>query len=82
MSALPKHVLPSAGHPAIERAAETRSRFFEGEMFGVVETTKNHARIVGILGGDDCLTEIREWLGFPTVSKSFDAGKSPMESAA
>ena len=51
-------------------------------MFGVVETTKNHARIVGILGGDDCLTEIREWLGFPTVSKSFDAGKSPMESAA
>lgn len=46
MSALPKHVLTSTGYLAIERAAETRSEFFDGEMFAMAGTTKNHARIV------------------------------------
>lgn len=46
MSALPKPSLTAAGYLAIERAAETKSEFFEGEMFAMAGTTKNHARIV------------------------------------
>ena len=38
--------LTAAGYLAIERAAETKSEFFEGEMFAITGTTKNHARIV------------------------------------
>ena len=45
-SALPKTALTAAGYLAIERAAETKSEFFEGEMFAITGTTKNHARIV------------------------------------
>jgi Uma2 family endonuclease len=52
MSALPKHVLTSTEYLAIERAAETRSEFFDGEMFAMAGTTKNHARIVMNLGGE------------------------------
>lgn len=46
MSALPKHVLTPAEYLTIERASETRSEFFDGEMFAIAGTTKNHARIV------------------------------------
>jgi len=52
MGALPKHVLTSTEYLVIERAAETRSDFFEGEMFAMAGTTKNHARIVINLGGE------------------------------
>jgi Uma2 family endonuclease len=46
MSALPKPALTAADYLAIERAAETKSEFFDGEMFAMAGTTKNHARIV------------------------------------
>jgi Uma2 family endonuclease len=46
MSALPKSVLTSTNYLAIERAAERKSEFFDGEMFAMAGTTKNHARIV------------------------------------
>ncbi len=46
MSVLPKPSLAAAGYLAIERAAETKSEFFDGEMFAMAGTTKNHARIV------------------------------------
>ena len=46
MSALPKTSLTAAEYLAIERAAETKSEFFDGEMFAMAGTTKNHARIV------------------------------------
>ena len=46
MSALPKPSLTAAGYLAIERTAETKSEFFDGEMFAMAGTTKNHARIV------------------------------------
>ena len=46
MSALPKASLTAAEYLAIERAAETKSEFFDGEMFAMAGTTKNHARIV------------------------------------
>jgi len=52
MGALPKHVLTSTEYLVIEKAAETRSEFFEGEMFAMARTTKNHARIVINLGGE------------------------------
>ncbi|MEX1117410.1 MAG: Uma2 family endonuclease [Terrimicrobiaceae bacterium] len=52
MSALPKHLLKSAEYLAIERAADTRSEFFEGEMFAMAGTTKNHVRIVMNFGGE------------------------------
>ena len=52
MGALPKHVLTSTEYLVIEKAAETRSEFFEGEMFAMVGTTKNHARIVMNFGGE------------------------------
>jgi len=52
MGALPKHVLTYTEYLVIERAAETRSEFFEGEMFAMAGTTKNHARIVINLGGE------------------------------
>jgi Uma2 family endonuclease len=46
MSALQKPTLSSADYLAIERAAATKSEFFDGEMFAMAGTTKNHARIV------------------------------------
>ena len=46
MSALPKTTLTATEYLAIERAAETKSEFFDGEMFAMAGTTKNHARIV------------------------------------
>lgn len=52
MSALPKPSLTAAGYLAIERAAETKSEFFDGEMFAMAGTTKNHARIVMNLSGE------------------------------
>ncbi|MFA7344154.1 MAG: Uma2 family endonuclease [Terrimicrobiaceae bacterium] len=52
MSALPKTSLTAAGYLAIERAAETKSEFFDGEMFAMAGTTKNHARIVMNFGGE------------------------------
>ena len=52
MGALPKHVLTSTEYLVIEKAAETRSKFFEVEMFAMARTTKNHARIVINLGGE------------------------------
>ena len=41
MSALPKTILTAAEYLAIERAAETKSEFFDGEMFAMAGTTKN-----------------------------------------
>jgi len=52
MSALPKTILTAAEYLAIERAAETKSEFFDGEMFAMAGTTKNHARIVMNFGGE------------------------------
>ena len=52
MSALPKTALTAAGYLAIERAAETKSEFFDGGMFAMAGTTKNHARIVMNFGGE------------------------------
>ena len=46
MSALPKSFLSAAEYLAAERAAETKSEFFDGEMFAMAGTTKIHARIV------------------------------------
>lgn len=46
MGAFPKTSLTSAEYLAIERAAESKSEFFDGEMFAMAGTTKNHARIV------------------------------------
>ena len=46
MSALPKPTLTAAEYLAIERAAERKSEFFDGEMFAMAGTSKNHARIV------------------------------------
>jgi Uma2 family endonuclease len=52
MSALPRSVLSPADYLVIERAAETKSEFFDGEMFAMAGTTKNHARIVMNIGGE------------------------------
>jgi hypothetical protein len=41
MSALPKTILTATEYLAIERAAETKSEFFDGEMFAMAGTTKN-----------------------------------------
>ncbi|MFA7344149.1 MAG: Uma2 family endonuclease [Terrimicrobiaceae bacterium] len=49
---LPKTSLTAAGYLAIERAVETKSEFFNGEMFAMAGTTKNHARIVMNFGGE------------------------------
>jgi len=52
MSALPKPVLTAHDYLAIERAAERKSEFYDGEMFAMAGTTKNHARIVMNFGGE------------------------------
>ena len=52
MSALPRPSLTAVEYLAIERAAETKSEFFDGEMFAMAGTTKNHARIVMNFGGE------------------------------
>ncbi len=45
MSSLPKSDLTHVDYLAIERVAERKSEFFDGEMFAMAGTTKNHARI-------------------------------------
>jgi len=52
MGALPKTSLSAADYLALERAAETKSEFFDGEIFAMAGTTKNHARIVMNFGGE------------------------------
>ena len=52
MSALPKSSLSAAEYLAAERAAETKSEFFDGEMFAMAGTTKSHARIVMNFGAE------------------------------
>jgi len=52
MIALPNSSFPAAEYLAAERAAETKSEFFDGEMFAMAEITKNHERIVMNFGGE------------------------------
>jgi len=52
MSAPPKTSLTPAAYLLIERAAETKSEFFDGEMFAMAGTTRNHARIVMNFSGE------------------------------
>ena len=46
MSALPKKKLTPQEYLAIERAAEFKSEFFDGEMFAMARTSKEHSRIM------------------------------------
>lgn len=46
MSAIPKRRLTPAEYLALERAAEFRSEFFNGEMFAMAGTSLPHTRIV------------------------------------
>lgn len=46
MSTRPKRKLTPAEYLAIERAAETKSEYYEGEMFAMVGASREHNRIV------------------------------------
>lgn len=62
MASQPVHKLTEQEYLALERAAETKSEFFQGEMFAMSGASKEHSRISGnILGsmwgqlrGRDC----------------------------
>jgi Uma2 family endonuclease len=47
MSVMPKRFLTAAEYLAIERAAETKSEYFNGEMFAMGGTSEPHNTIVG-----------------------------------
>ena len=52
MSALPKKKLTPQEYLAIERAADFKSEFFDGEMFAMAVISKDHSRItVNLTGG-------------------------------
>lgn len=52
MSALPKTTLTPAEYLEIERAAEFRSEFFDGEMFAMAGGTENHNLITLNVAGE------------------------------
>lgn len=51
MSALPKKTLTPEKYLEIERAAEFKSEFHDGEMFAMAGTNRRHSFIVGDFGG-------------------------------
>ena len=51
MTAIPKTRLTAAEYLAIERKAETRSEFFDGEMFAMSRANRGHNLISGNMGG-------------------------------
>ena len=66
MSALPKPTLSAAEYLLIERAAERKSEFFDGEMFAMAGTTDKTASVR--LSTIDCeipVTEIYDRVEFP-----------------
>ena len=52
MCAAPKHTLTAAEYLAIERQAESRSEFFQGEMFLMAGASREHSRIKENLVGE------------------------------
>ena len=52
MSALPQKKLSPQDYLAIERAAEFKSEFFDGEMFAMAGTSKEHSTITVNLTGE------------------------------
>ena len=50
MSTVPKPFLSPEQYLAIERAAETRSEYFRGEMFAMTGASRNHNLIAGNVG--------------------------------
>ena len=52
MSALPKKKLTPQEYLAIERAAEFKSEFHDGEMFAMAGTSKEHSIITVNLTGE------------------------------
>ncbi|MCE7935452.1 MAG: Uma2 family endonuclease, partial [Chlorobi bacterium CHB2] len=45
MDALPRKYLTQEEYLAIERAAQWKSEYYQGEMFAMAGTSRNHARI-------------------------------------
>ena len=52
MDALPRKHLSPAEYLEIERAAEWKSEYYEGEMFGMAGTSKEHATIAYNVAGE------------------------------
>ena len=52
MSTAPHRRLTEAEYLAIERAAETKSDFYDGEMFAMAGATRNHNVIVLNIGAE------------------------------